>query len=92
MSIEEWKGNHLWHNGLDHVGRLDISMKDIEDAFQAGKAEGAEEQKENDAQIIETLTSAIQRALDDEESGKGWGPDVTVCGYLSDALKAVRSR
>lgn len=32
------------------------------------------------------LRSAIERALADEESGKGWGPDVTVCAYLRDAL------
>lgn len=32
------------------------------------------------------LRLAIQRALDDSESGSGWGPDVTVCGYLLDAL------
>lgn len=32
------------------------------------------------------LRAAIQRALDDAESGNGWGPDVTVCGYLREAL------
>lgn len=33
------------------------------------------------------LRLSIQRALDDSESGNGWGPDVTVCQYLRDALK-----
>lgn len=33
------------------------------------------------------LRTAIRRALDDSESGNGWGPDVTVCQYLRDALK-----
>jgi glycyl-tRNA synthetase alpha subunit len=37
------------------------------------------------ARIVE-LETAIKRALDDEESGTGWGPDVTVCAYLRDAL------
>lgn len=32
------------------------------------------------------LRTAIQRALDDSESGNGWGPNVTVCQYLRDAL------
>lgn len=32
------------------------------------------------------LRKAIQKALNDEESGDGWGPDNTVCGYLREAL------
>jgi hypothetical protein len=32
------------------------------------------------------LRGAIERALADSESGTGWGPDVTVCAYLRDAL------
>ena len=36
---------------------------------------------------IERLHTAINRALADSESGKGWGPDVTVCAYLREALK-----
>jgi hypothetical protein len=32
------------------------------------------------------MRSAIERALADEESGTGWGPDVTVCGYLREAI------
>lgn len=35
---------------------------------------------------IERLRTAINRALADSESGKGWGPDVTVCAYLREAL------
>ena len=35
---------------------------------------------------IARLRNAIQRAIDDQESGAGWGPDITVCGYLRDAL------
>ena len=34
----------------------------------------------------ERLRSAIRRALADSESGNGWGPDVTVCAYLREAL------
>lgn len=30
--------------------------------------------------------AAIERAIADSESGKGWGPDVTVCEYLRAAL------
>lgn len=37
----------------------------------------------------ERLRVAIQRALDDEESGNGWGPDNTVCAYLRDALAEI---
>ena len=33
------------------------------------------------------MDAAIRRALADSESGSGWGPDVTVCGYLRDALR-----
>lgn len=32
------------------------------------------------------LRAAIKRAIDDSESGDGWGPDVTVVGYLREAL------
>jgi len=32
------------------------------------------------------LRGAIERAIADEESGNGWGPDVTVCAYLREAL------
>ena len=32
------------------------------------------------------MDAAIRRALADSESGTGWGPDVTVCGYLREAL------
>jgi hypothetical protein len=32
------------------------------------------------------LRGSIERALADSESGDGWGPDVTVCAYLKDAL------
>lgn len=32
------------------------------------------------------LRMAIERAIDDAESGSGWGPDVTVVGYLRGAL------
>ena len=28
----------------------------------------------------------IKKVLEDEESGKGWGPDVTTCAYLQEAL------
>lgn len=38
---------------------------------------------------LEGCATAIRRALADEESGKGWGPDVTVCGYLREALHAL---
>jgi len=42
------------------------------------------------AQYLESrcvaMDAAIRRALADSESGNGWGPDVTVCGYLRDAL------
>lgn len=37
---------------------------------------------------VARLRAAIQRALDDEESGTGWGPDVTACAYLREALAA----
>lgn len=38
---------------------------------------------------VKRLRAAIERALADEESGTGWGPDVTVCGYLREALSAT---
>ena len=38
------------------------------------------------ANEIERLRNAIERALADSESGNGWGPDVTVCAYLREAL------
>jgi len=39
-----------------------------------------------EAQIM-GLREAIQKVLADEESGEGWGPDVTVCAYLRKALE-----
>ena len=38
------------------------------------------------ATIIEKQKNAIERALADSESGDGWGPDVSVCKYLSEAI------
>jgi tRNA pseudouridine-54 N-methylase len=35
----------------------------------------------------ERMRSAIQKVLDDEESGTGWGPDITTCAYLANALQ-----
>lgn len=35
---------------------------------------------------VQRMRTAIERALADSESGDGWGPDVTVCGYLREAL------
>lgn len=32
------------------------------------------------------MREVIQKVLDDEESGNGWGPDNTVCKYLRDSL------
>lgn len=32
------------------------------------------------------MRSAIKQALADAESGRGWGPDITVCEYLRAAL------
>jgi len=39
------------------------------------------------AAIIEKQRTAIERALADEESGTLWGPDVTVCEYLREAIE-----
>ena len=39
---------------------------------------------------IERLESAIRRALADSESGNGWGPDITICEYLQEALSPVK--
>lgn len=36
--------------------------------------------------------AAIEKALNDEESGNGWGPDVTVCTYLNNALTKIRGK
>lgn len=36
-----------------------------------------------------TMRKAIERALADAESGNGWGPDVTVCGYLNAAIAKI---
>ncbi len=38
------------------------------------------------AEQIETMRAAIVSALGDSESGKGWGPDVTVCARLKKSL------
>lgn len=35
------------------------------------------------------MRKAIKKALADAESGDGWGPDVTVCGYLNAAIKTL---
>ena len=36
---------------------------------------------------VKELEGAIKEVLADEESGKGWGPDVTMVGVLKEALK-----
>lgn len=35
---------------------------------------------------IGVMREAIERAINDSESGKGWGPDVTVVEYLRKAI------
>ncbi len=52
-----------------------LSHSNLRDRAEAAEAE------------VERLRGAIKRALDDEESGEGWGPDVTVCEYLRAALE-----
>jgi hypothetical protein len=42
-----------------------------------------------DVDIVKWV-KAITTVLADEESGKGWGPDVTMVGVLLDALSGVR--
>ena len=38
---------------------------------------------------LTALRAAVQRVLDDEESGEGgWGPDVTMVAVLRDAIEA----
>lgn len=37
-----------------------------------------------------TMHDAITRAINDSESGDGWGPDVTVVAYLEKALEDVK--
>jgi hypothetical protein len=38
----------------------------------------------------ETLAKAIEEVLADEESGEGWGPDVTTVGKLKTAMQKVK--
>ena len=45
----------------------------------------SEERDELEARV-QRLTEAIQKVLDDEESGEGWGPDVTTVAYLREAI------
>ncbi len=49
-------------------------------------AEGARETAERKLAL---LRAAVQKVLDDEESGKsGWGPDVTMVTVLREAMEA----
>lgn len=38
---------------------------------------------------IAALEAAIRKVLDDEETGTGWGPDVTTAKYLREAMEAA---
>ena len=42
--------------------------------------------------VNKKLVAAIESALADNESGEGWGPDVTVCGRLRAALDAAKGQ
>lgn len=42
-------------------------------------------------EAAEVLAKAVEKALADEESGSGWGPDVTVCNSLREALATWRA-
>lgn len=67
--------------------RSELLRRCIQDPF--GMAETLWEMQEAISRLENeniVFHEAIQRALDDEESGTGWGPDVTVCGYLRQAL------
>ncbi len=57
------------------------AKEDAAELRKAGSAASANLHKR-----IFTLEAAISRVLADSESGKGWGPDVTMVGVLRDAL------
>ena len=64
-------------------GRCDLidEIEGLEARLAAAEAKSAEL-----AGRIAELESAIKKVLADEESGKGWGPDVTTVKYLESAL------
>jgi len=49
-------------------------------------ARGMESNLEASQRRVRKLEEVITKVLNDEESGTGWGPDVTVCAWLRDAL------
>ena len=49
----------------------------------------AESPAEAAARKLALLRNAVQRVLDDEESGEGgWGPDITMVTVLREAMEA----
>lgn len=65
----------------DPLGYLSSGFRDFTAGHRAGRA-SAEARADR-------MCTAIERALADSESGAGWGPDVTVCAYLREALGAA---
>ena len=72
IQVTGWKYN--WKESTDREIGLNKEIERLNKLLNAVEAENAR------------LRNAIQRAIDDQESGTGWGPDITVCGYLRDAL------
>lgn len=42
-----------------------------------------------DREKLLRLRAAVQQVLDDEESGDGWGPDITMVTVLQEAMEAT---
>ncbi len=63
---------------------LDLLEADLTELRNAGYRASANLHKR-----IFATEDVIRRVLDDEESGKGWGPDVTTCGVLRAALEGI---
>ena len=82
-------------NGIDEVIRLRDDNERLKREIFRAKERAAEWRMKAKtsvarAQYLEArcvaMDAAIRCALADSESGNGWGPDVTVCGYLRATL------
>ena len=71
--------------------RIPPGAREIDPEAEIARLTAARQPRLSDVQKLALLREAVQRVLDDGESQHpgGWGPDVTMCAVLREAMEAT---
>ena len=71
--------------------RIPPGAREIDPEAEIARLTAARKPRLSDTQKLALLREAVQRVLDDGESQHpgGWGPDITMCAVLREAMEAT---